>query len=498
MKPLDSKPGQIPGSNAAPAGKTGYARYLDAVIENGVVFLVLFMPLAFGGVQQWAISVMETAAFVIFGAWLLKMCAAGKAEFYKTPILYALAAFIAVAAAQMIPMPVWLLAFLSSSSARIFKTFSNDAPGAWRTISIDPQATMAELWKLLSYAAVFIVIINHYRSKEQAVWTLKVIVWLGVFLAVFAVVQKVAWNGRLYWIYPVREGIESNVFSVWGPYINHNHFAGYMELAIPVALGLLLYRATDIRVLPDLPFKKKLTVWADSKALIPMTALSAAVLVMGGVLFMTLSRGGIIGLASAVAVFIWMALKRRALKKKAGVLALVGAALIVVVVLLNWSRMEARFGEIGHENRVQRTDVWSDAMGIAKDFPMLGSGLGTFKDAYPMYQTKYSLQYFVHAESDYVETLTETGIIGFAAAMVMVFHFFYPVVQVWRVRQNTFVKCMAAAGVASIAALAVHGLTDFNMRIPANAMTATVVAAVTYAIVFNVSDRGKLRVVKSV
>lgn len=497
MMKTKSKSGGEPDGGDIALRRPVPSPYFDAVIEKGIVFLLIFTPLAFGSVQQWAVSVMETSSFIVFGAWLLKQSASRKFEFYLTPILYFVFALAVVAVIQIIPLPPRLLGIVSSSTMRVYRAFFDDNGTVWRTISIAPQSTMDELWKLLSYAAVFTVIINHWKTRAQAAKTYRLIVWIGLFIAVFAVAQKMTWNGRLYWIYPVRSGLTSTLSHIWGPYINRNHFAGYMELAVPLALGLLLYRLMDVKMLPGLPFKRRLVVYANNNAIVPMISLSVSALVMAGVMFMTLSRGGAIGLAAGVIVFMFMSLKSRSLKKKAGLLAMLGAALLLVIVMLSWSRLENRFSDIADEEKTARIDLWADSVNMAMDFPVLGTGLGTFKLAYPSYQTKHSALFFDHMENDFLGVLTETGAVGAVAAVGIIFFFFYPVVQVWRVRRNTFVKCMAAAGVASCAALFAHSFTDFNMRIPANAMLITVIAAVTYATVFNVSDRGSLRVIKN-
>jgi O-antigen ligase len=96
---------------------------------------------------------------------------------------------------------------------------------------------------------------------------------------------------------------------------------------------------------------------------------------------------------------------------------------------------------------------------------------------------------FEHAENDYIEILTDTGFTGFALIAGMICAYFYSVMKGWRIRHNNFVKCIVAGGISSCMAIVVHSLTDFNMRIPANAMLLTIIAAITYSVVFHVSER---------
>lgn len=493
---IERKPALNQGNQAGATSEPAAISYFNHLIEKGIYFLLIFTPLAFGGVKPWAFTIMEAVSFIIFGAWLLRMAALKRLEFYITPLLFFMLALAAVAVIQIIPMPPVMLSVVSSSSLRLYNTFLNDGAALWRPISIDPQSTLDELWKLLSYIAVFIVIINHFKTRPQITKTLRLVIWLGVGIAVFAVIQRLTWNGRMYWFYPVKPGFEPSTGHIWGPYINRNHFAGYMEMAIPLALGFFLYRMTEIKVMQDMPIIRKLHIYAANNALMHMCVFMSSALVMTAVLFISLSRGGIAGLAVGIIVFLLMSFKRKSLKGKAAVLAMIGAVLLVLVVILSWGRMEDRFDDLAQADTNPRFETLKDSVNLVRDFPLLGTGFGTFKTSYLSYQTKHSRVLFIHADDDYLETMADMGLIGLALAVGIIFFFFYPVVQVWRVRNNTFVKCMAAAGVASCSALVLHGFTDFNTHIPANAMLLTVIAASTYALVFNVSDRGRKNVVK--
>jgi len=85
------------------------------------------------------------------------------------------------------------------------QTFGNYPAGAYHQISLNPDATRQELLRILAYAAIFYVIVSHYRTKEKVQPLVKTILAMGCFLVLFAIVQKMTWNGRIFWIYPVDE-----------------------------------------------------------------------------------------------------------------------------------------------------------------------------------------------------------------------------------------------------------------------------------------------------
>jgi hypothetical protein len=158
---------------------------------------------------------------------------------------------------QLLPLPEALLKAISPSSLATYQDFSNGPADAFHPVSLNPDATRQALFRLLCYAAVFFVIVSHYRTKDQVYSLVKTILFMGCFLVVFAIVQKMTCNGRIFWIYPVDESLR-NGHRIWGPYISYDNFAGYMEMAIPLGMGLLLYRAPRVTALPDAPLSKSI------------------------------------------------------------------------------------------------------------------------------------------------------------------------------------------------------------------------------------------------
>ncbi|MFO7667338.1 MAG: O-antigen ligase family protein [Desulfobacterales bacterium] len=463
---------------------------IDKAIEKGVIFLLIFTPLAFGTVQQWSVAVLEITAFSLFFLLLLKkVFELSRVSDSRHPLKCLSILFICLAGIilfQMLPLPEALLQIISPTALATHRNFGNHATGAFHTVSINPYATRQELFKLLAYAAVFVVVVSHYKTKAQVDALVKAILYMACFLVVFAVLQTVTWNGRIFWIYPVDETLRSGR-GIWGPYINRNHFAGYMEMAIPLGMGLLLYWASHVKTFPGDTVSRKIARFMAGDTLVPFTLLFLFLLFMAASIFMTFSRGGIIGFAVSSLFFAWMTHIRKTLRNRKSLIALLAAVIFAAVVLAAWDRIEKRFADL-EQDYVSRYDVLEDSLGIIRDYPLLGTGFGTFLDSYMQYQTKMPLMIFDHAHNDYLETATDTGVIGALLAAGMVLVFFIPVFRRWRKKHGMFGKCMGAGGLASCASIAVHSFTDFNLRIPANALLLAVISAATYAAVFNVSD----------
>ena len=462
--------------------------FLDSIIEKGILFLLIFTPLAFGAVQDWAAAVMELVAFLVLAAWLLKAGVRGQGETVQdTRLLTLFGIIVLVILLQLIPLPQELLRKLTPSTADIYSDFSHDSPGTWRSISLYPWATQQYLLKLLAYVAVFFVIINHYRDRERVERLVRSILFLAFSLVVFAFLQKATWNGRIFWLYPIEAHAESERnFAIWGPFINRNHFAGYLEMVIPLGLAMVLYHASETDRFLDRSWTGRLASFISSRRFASLGLWGTMSLVMAGALFMTLSRGGIIAFLLSMTALFLLARMRRGLKKRIGPLAFIGLALLLMIMTAGWDKIEERFEQLGEEQHLRRAEVWKDSLQIVKDFPLLGTGFGTFGNIYPKYQTHSSTALYDHAHNDYVEMLTDMGLLGFAAFGALCTGFVILVFRQWLSRHRAYVKAMGAGGMASCGAMFIHGMTDFNLHIPSNAMLLTVVAGITWTTVFNV------------
>ncbi len=486
-----------------PSLKSTFCEGINVVIERGVLFLVIFTPLAFGTVQPWSTAIMEIAAFILFFLYLIKKVLENRVAFsfaltsQREPsrqgrflLIFSILIFLwsVLVLFQMLPVPASLLRLVSPASLATYRDFANSPAGAFHPVSLNPDATRQEFFRFLSYGMIFFIIITHYRTQPQLNTLIKALLVMGGFLVIFALVQKATWNGRIFWIYPVDESISSGG-GIWGPYINRDHFAGYLEMIIPLGMGALLYQTPRVPALPGAPLTLKIARFMASENLTRYGILFLSILMMVAVLFATFSRGGILAFVFSSLFFAWITWRRRSLKHKTGLLALLAVVILGAVILASWDRLEERFAAL-EQDHVDRLTVWTDSIGIIRDYPLLGTGLGTFKDAYMRYQTSMPRYLFDHAHNDYVELLTETGFVGFILGMGIVLFFFRTVFWRWRQKHSSFGKCIGAGGLTSLAAIAVHSGVDFNLHIPANAMLFAVISAITYTAVFNISEKG--------
>ena len=480
---------------------------LNWLIEKGVVALLIFTPLAFGTVQKWSVSLFEIGAYLLLMLLLFKGTLTGFKDninaasydgngaesggfepFKKGPLKAAailMALFVGLVFLQLLPLPDAILQVVSPNALHLYEKFGG-ASTSFHSISINRYATRHELLLLLAYLSVFFVIIGHYRTKKQLSSLVCTVFYLGIFLVLLALLQKATWNGRLLWFYPIDgDHIKSKLDYIWGPFIYRNNFACYLEMIIPFGLGLLVYNAPGHKSSRTALQTNLFVRILASPNFFTFTGYFIAVLIMTAALFATLSRGGISACVASFACFVWLTRKRSSLRSRSLYFSAIALAISAVVVFAAWDRIENRFEGAGY---IDRATVWKDSLGIMRDYPLFGSGLGAFESTFHHYQTRYNNALFDHAHNDYVEVVTDTGVIGMlliSGAAALLFSSLY---RRWRSKRSIFAQCIGAGGLSASVALAVHSSTDFNLHLPATALLFTVVVAITYVAVHNLSD----------
>lgn len=466
----------------------------DLIIKGFIIFLIVFTPLAFGTMELWSVTVMECIAFMALAVWLVKMTYEGELTFCKLWVNIPIAIILGLILLQLLPLPPKVLGLISPKTFHIYKETIPDWPqhapfetirntsselgihmpahenlSSAMDISLYPHVTQNELLKVLTYLFLFYIVINNFKDRRTLERLTVIITMMGFLLAVFGLIQYFTWNGKIYWFRELRYG-----GAPFGPFVNRNHFAGYMEMVIPLTIGNLVARTLQIRSPhPGLGSREKALAFFSRETSLVVFLYSAVIIMMLSLIF-TLSRGGILSLLVGIIIFASLMPKRKRLTPIfaiLGVIFLLGAGQEMVV---------ARFFNIGP---LGRYSYWEDSVGIFKDFPILGTGLGTFPWIFRMYQSTEPDVFVDYAHNDYIQLLVEMGFLGlFAALGACVLYFIYVVSLLGR-RVSTYTKAMVCGGIASLGTILAHSVVDFNLHIPSNALLATLIAALTLGLV---------------
>lgn len=392
---------------------------LDRVIWYGVLGLLLFGPLAFGAVEVWSISIMQLGAGLLFALWAARQVAVGQLEVSGSPLFLSMLLFAGLI--------VWQLA-------------------TGRTAYRAGSFSAALLY--CTYGLLCFLVVQCLRRTSQVKALGLVLSGYGFTIAMFALLQGVTSNGKLYWLRTTQSG-----GWIYGPYVNHNHYAGLMEMLTPIPLVISI---------------------ADGVRGPRKTLAAVAAAVMASTIFLSGSRGGMVAFALQIALLAIFLIKRRR-NWRAAVAS--GAFLVVAFGLLAWlggGELAERMASIHAATRTElsggtRLTIDRDALRMFAQKPVLGWGLGVFPEIYPQFSSFSSNVPVGMAHNDYLQVLVEMGALGFATVvwfLLTLYRSALAKLNHWPTDINGAVTLAAMLGITGIL---VHSFVDFNLQIPANA-----------------------------
>jgi len=210
---------------------------------------------------------------------------------------------------------------------------------------------------------------------------------------------------------------------------------------------------------------------------------AAAAAFMGSTIFLSGSRGGMAAFSLQIALFFWFLFRERT--RNGVVLALAGFLLIALasVAWIGGAEVSDRISTLtthGHSELDSdiRLKIYGDSLHMFAQRPVLGWGLGTFPDVYPQFRSFYTNAFINRAHNDYLQFLTETGLLGFAVGGWFLVAALRPAIRKARTWSGDINGAVALASLLGAAGILVHSFLDSNLQIPANAMLFYVICSV--------------------
>jgi tetratricopeptide (TPR) repeat protein len=160
---------------------------------------------------------------------------------------------------------------------------------------------------------------------------------------------------------------------------------------------------------------------------------------------------------------------------------LVLAAVLAAAVWLGIGPVVERFSETDITKEARRV-FYANTVELIGDFPLAGTGKGTYVNAYAMYEKVDDRLRLSFAHNDYLEFAAENGVVGGGALALAGVGLAVWLAAQWRRRRDGFAKGVGLGALLGVAAILVHGLTDFNLQIPANAVYFTTLAMLGAAV----------------
>ena len=115
---------------------------------------------------------------------------------------------------------------------------------------------------------------------------------------------------------------------------------------------------------------------------------------------------------------------------------------------------------------------------MVRDYPLTGTGAGSFYSTYPMYDSgSFMFAFIKHAHNDYLEFASDLGLVAFSLLGFCVLVSLWQSIRAQLGRRDRLMQGMGFAASMAIVALLIHSTVDFNLHIPANAATFMVILA---------------------
>jgi tetratricopeptide (TPR) repeat protein/O-antigen ligase len=452
---------------------------LDAAVEWLLAGVLGFLPLAFGAVEPWSEFVAVAAALALAVLLVVRRLVRPDCPAAWTWAYVPVALFVLLALLQLAPLPESLVRSLSPETVAEKARLLADLPAgsAPTTLSFYALATRHDLRVVLLAAAVFAAVVEVYRRPEQVRRLLLTVACVGGAVALLALAQQATRTDAIYWLVPVQAGGVAD----GGPFVNHNNFAQFMNLSTGAALGLLLVKLRDLGVGADLPPSDVAAALREPEA---RPALVYAGVVVAGMVavFLSMSRGGMVGLLAGLALATVVLARRRHLRAQGWVLAVLGLAGFGALLYLGFDAVYERLVAVRDLPGAAggRFELVRDAAGVWRKFPLLGIGLGTHAWVFPAYDRTGAAQLAQYVENDYVQALEETGVLGLALVLLfagVVWANFFRASAASRPR-----VCAASVGLGfGLLAVMVQGASDFGQHVPAVAALTAVTCGLLVA-----------------
>lgn len=399
--------------------------------ERGIAGLILailvFSALATGAVRTMEFLIVQGMAVGVLVLWLARIWIEEKPRFFWPPICWVVLAFTAYATVQ------------------------------YATADIEYVARQ-EWLRVLIYAGLFFATLNNLHRPDTITFIVRVMVFLAMGVAAYAVYQYMTGDNRVWHFINPYEHRGS------GTFINPNHLAGFLELILPVGLAYVLVGRGGRPVLT--------------------IVMSYSLLVIAAGIAVSFSRGGWISTTLALTAFFGVLLFQR--RHRWPALAVLTAVILLATAFFTQSLFSKhRVAKIFSGKKVNtelRAQLWDPALEMWKESPWLGVGPAHFDYRFRQYRPATVQGRPDRVHNDYVNTLTDWGVVGFGLVSFAWVLAGLGVVRCWRSLRGSGEfsadgsdrLAFVLGASCGLLAILVHSVTDYNMHIPANAMLVVV------------------------
>jgi len=392
---------------------------------------------------------------------------------------YLFIAFFGFVFVQLIPWPKFLVKFLAPNTYSFREIYSPEFSSLkYMTLSLIPTRTVQESLELLTYFLLGFLIIKTITQRHQIMRLIYLLVIMGMAEALYGLFELYRGEPRILFYKKI-----FNLDSATGTFVNRNHFSGYLEMIIPLAIGLIIARA-DFFSLSKMNWREKIVHLARKWLSVDLIVISGIVL-MSLAIILSKSRSGVFLLVFTFILFFELTVLylTRARHQQRWTRNFLIVMFIIITFFSLYVGIEATIQRFSLDQLLKggRPLYWNNVTMIIGRFPLFGMGLGSFGSLYPSFEKGVELDYghLSHAHNDYLEYFAELGLFGGILLIGGILFMTVNSFLIWKERKHPEAKGWALGGIIAVVAILIHSLTDFNLHIPANMLLFTVVLSLT-------------------
>ena len=460
---LSNKPVRRSGDRTS---REGSLDLLTIVYLSSLAAIFGYAVFQFGGVPpiEWNICLLILGLLAL--VYWLRTPTPDLAPPLDRRLCWLVALLVGYVVFQLVPLPIFLLRVLSPARAELLQGLDQVVPGsAFAPLSVAPVDTFSHFLRIAGYALVFLAVREITWRISHRPWTLA--------FPVILIAALEAGIGLL------QHSAGEPAAIAHGTYVNRNHFAGLLEMALPFAAiypVAVMRRGRSRRRSPLGPALKACAVWA------------VAGLILLGIIY-SLSRMGLVAALCSLFVMGVLALGGGLpARKKSPVVGLVIGLIVLSFVFLPPDQLIFRYAQIASAEGITaegRLLLWGETLDLIRAYPLFGCGLGSYGSAFLKYKVSEPLVSDPYAHNDYLQLLAELGAIGFLIAGALVLAVLAKAVRATSQHSDPGGRCLALACTGAIAAILIHSTVDFNLYIPANAMLLAWISGTAVGLTFS-------------
>lgn len=456
---------------ARPINTSPVNSQLEQALFAAFMAVLIWAPLPFASNRVWGGALLVFLLLLLLCGWLLLFLTDRARideavwKYTRLPLLLLLLVQI-WAFLQLLYLPASWLEFLSAKAH-----FWHIKEG-WLSLSLDREIGKYFLLRGIAYCAGFFLVMALINSYERVKLLLQILVISGLFQA-------------LYGSFMVLSGMELSFFVekyvgkgvATGTFINRNHLAGYLVMCLSAGIGLFLSQLSKDGARSWRDFIRRwLSLLLSSKI-----RLRVYLAVMVVALVLTRSRMGnmafllSLAITAGIAVYAGRQISIR-------LLGFIASLFVVDILILGkWFGFEKLLARLEGTDLASESRLWSNeySLDYLADYTWTGSGGGSFYGIFPHYQSAELLGFHPHAHNDYLQFAIELGLPATAlllAVVILALTSGYRLLQ----RRTPLYVGAGFAGVMTLVWAAIHSTADFNLQIPANALTFVVIVSLVF------------------